>query len=222
MQKIAIVLGFAVLVAGPARANDFQERLVRQLDRLGYTDIEISRTLLGRAQIIARNGDELREIILNPRTGEILRDYARGESGSPVIASPIVLSQPDPVAVAAAQANALFNGPLAADAQTGLPDPLATAGPTGFASGLEPEAVAEGTPVAVGANTGQPAGISDPVTDAITETTPAETEKPDLAGNSFGPPASNDPPADEPPAPEAPVQSSDDVSTSSGEDGAAP
>ena len=34
------------------------------------------RTLLGRVRILARRGDQVREIVLDPRNGTILRDYS--------------------------------------------------------------------------------------------------------------------------------------------------
>lgn len=41
---------------------------------MGYSDILVSRTLLGRVKIEADGDEGRREIIVNPRTGEILRD----------------------------------------------------------------------------------------------------------------------------------------------------
>ena len=41
----------------------------------GYSDITTSQTWLGRTRIIAIGEDSRREIIVNPRTGEILRDF---------------------------------------------------------------------------------------------------------------------------------------------------
>lgn len=61
-------LGSAALAAGPV------DRILDDLSRLGYGQVTVERTLLGRTRIVASNKDTEREIILDPRTGEILRD----------------------------------------------------------------------------------------------------------------------------------------------------
>ncbi|MEP2534233.1 hypothetical protein [Shimia sp.] len=65
----------ALMLVTPAVAETRVEAITRQLASQGYTDIEVSRTFLGRVQIEANRGGLEREIILNPRSGEILRDY---------------------------------------------------------------------------------------------------------------------------------------------------
>ena len=60
--------------AGLAEAASYAEDLVTQLASLGFSDIKVQTTLLGRIKIEAARGDGRREIVLNPRTGEILRD----------------------------------------------------------------------------------------------------------------------------------------------------
>jgi hypothetical protein len=67
------VTAFTLLSTTAARA-DYVEDIVKWLDRQGYTDIEVARTLLGRARIRAEKDGGQRELICNPRTGEILRD----------------------------------------------------------------------------------------------------------------------------------------------------
>lgn len=54
---------------------------VQQLLWDGYEEIEVTQTLLGRIRIKAEKGDIEREIIFNPQTGEILRDYSQGGDG---------------------------------------------------------------------------------------------------------------------------------------------
>lgn len=61
-------LGSPALAAGPV------DRILEDLSRLGYGQVTVERTLLGRTRIIASNKDAEREIIMDPRTGEILRD----------------------------------------------------------------------------------------------------------------------------------------------------
>ena len=66
---------FAALSATAAFADeDYVKDIVAFLKTHGYTDIAVSRTLLGRVRIIAVNSKGKRELICNPRTGEILRD----------------------------------------------------------------------------------------------------------------------------------------------------
>ena len=64
----------AVLVAGPALAASYADDVVTQLTALGFTNIVVETTWLGRVRILAKRNNGLREIVLNPRTGEILRD----------------------------------------------------------------------------------------------------------------------------------------------------
>lgn len=75
----AAALGVAAMLAGPALAADgAAEAVMRQLRALGYADVDAARTLLGRTRITAERGAERREIVLDPRSGEILRDLSTG------------------------------------------------------------------------------------------------------------------------------------------------
>ncbi len=74
----------------PAHAKDFADQIVRQLRRQGYGSITQNRTWLGRIQIVASKPDEYREIIIDPRTGEILRDYWRILSGTADTTTPLL------------------------------------------------------------------------------------------------------------------------------------
>lgn len=64
----------AVMAAGTAQAESYADGIVRQLKRQGFDRITVERTLLGRVRIVATGREGRREIIVNPRTGEILRD----------------------------------------------------------------------------------------------------------------------------------------------------
>ena len=78
-------LGLAALVsaATPAFADSYSDNVVSQLKRRGFKRINVGRTLLGRTRIVATGNGGRREIILNPRTGEILRDlWTANGSGS--------------------------------------------------------------------------------------------------------------------------------------------
>lgn len=81
----AAVLG----LAGPAHA-DFVDQVREQLAAQGYKQITVTRTMLGRSQLVASGKTGRREVILNPRTGEILRDVwvaSDGSSGPSIIGS---------------------------------------------------------------------------------------------------------------------------------------
>jgi hypothetical protein len=88
----ALGLVLCLTLALPARAEPIDEVIVAQLRAQGYSQIVVTRTLLGRIRIDAALGGLRREIVLNPRTGEILRDYQGGTqmaaagSGDPVVA----------------------------------------------------------------------------------------------------------------------------------------
>ena len=57
-----------------ALAATYTDAVVSQLTKQGFYNIAVQTTLLGRVRILADRGDGQREIILNPRTGEVLRD----------------------------------------------------------------------------------------------------------------------------------------------------
>jgi hypothetical protein len=70
------VIGLALLPATAARADDDDdlEDLIEVLEDQGYDKIELEQTMLGRTRILARKDGGTREIIINARTGEVLRD----------------------------------------------------------------------------------------------------------------------------------------------------
>ena len=79
----------ALGLAGPAQA-DFVDQVRQQLVDQGYRRISVTTTLLGRSQLIASGKKGQREIIMNPRTGEILRDVwvsRNGASGPAIVGS---------------------------------------------------------------------------------------------------------------------------------------
>lgn len=57
-------------------AGSVEQQVIRSLQAQGYQVLEQSYTFLGRLRIVAQNGSLQREIVVNPGTGEILRDYA--------------------------------------------------------------------------------------------------------------------------------------------------
>jgi len=74
----------ALLLTLPAAgwALSVQEQIVEQLTEQGFYQIEVSRTLLGRVRIVAVSLEYRREIVFNPTTGEILRDYVAALDGA--------------------------------------------------------------------------------------------------------------------------------------------
>jgi len=75
------MLAAGAVLGGPAFAQDYVASIVRQLRKQGFQTVVQERTLLGRIRIVATRGDGRREIIVNPGTGEILRDLWTPESG---------------------------------------------------------------------------------------------------------------------------------------------
>ena len=73
-KRLAICL---VLVGAPhvAAAQSVQEQIVGQLRAQGFTEISLNRTWLGRVRVVALRDGLRRELVFNPQTGEILRDY---------------------------------------------------------------------------------------------------------------------------------------------------
>lgn len=68
----ALIVG--AMSAAPAMADVYSERIVQQLEAQGFRSISTERTWLGRTRITAEGRAGQREIIVNPNTGEILRD----------------------------------------------------------------------------------------------------------------------------------------------------
>ncbi len=73
-SALLLVLALAVGCAGQVRAEEPVDRILRDLKQLGYDSIQVERTLLRRTRIVAQSDEAQREIIVNPNTGEILRD----------------------------------------------------------------------------------------------------------------------------------------------------
>ena len=95
-RREMVVMGLAgILLAGaaaPAEALTLEERLLAQLADQGFRIVEVAPTLLGRTRIVAVSARGRREIVFNPRTGEILRDlwmpFVAGSDGSPGLVDP--------------------------------------------------------------------------------------------------------------------------------------
>ena len=76
LKRLLIPLVIAAgLLAPAARASSTEETIISELRDQGFTRIEIRRTLLGRTRILAESPAYEREIVLNPASGVILRDF---------------------------------------------------------------------------------------------------------------------------------------------------
>ena len=64
-----------------AAAQSVEDQVFAQLQEQGFTVIEVRRTFLGRIRFIAESAYLYRELVINPQTGEILRDYVRDIDG---------------------------------------------------------------------------------------------------------------------------------------------
>lgn len=88
-RRFFLLTAAAFVLATPAHA-DFVTAVQQKLQSQGFTEISTSYTLLGRSRIVAHSQKGTREIILNPKTGEVLRDLwvsATDASGSSIFDS---------------------------------------------------------------------------------------------------------------------------------------
>lgn len=76
MRKLMIIVALWAGFAGAVWARSFEDQLFANLQAQGYVIVEQGYTFLGRLRVLAQLGDMRREIVINPGTGEILRDYA--------------------------------------------------------------------------------------------------------------------------------------------------
>jgi hypothetical protein len=80
-----MTFGAALALAPMARAESYADQIVQQLAGQGFVNIQVEFTLLGRVRIKGQTAQGLREIILNPNTGEILRDMWLDANGNPIL-----------------------------------------------------------------------------------------------------------------------------------------
>ena len=92
-RRVMACLAAGLLTLGPmvapVMAQDIGDVLVAQLRDQGFAVQSLETTWLGRLRILATRGGGQREIIVNPRTGEILRDIFTGHSGGATILDPV-------------------------------------------------------------------------------------------------------------------------------------
>ena len=75
MSRFATAFLLVALWAPPSLATGLEDRIIASLETQGYTILERGYTFLGRWRVVVENADYHRELVFNPGTGEILRDY---------------------------------------------------------------------------------------------------------------------------------------------------
>lgn len=143
-SPVPLILAAAVLVLAPAPAamaqtgrsgesrSAAEAEVVALLQGLGYTILTEERTWLGRARIVAEKDGMRREVVFNPGTGEILRDYAFAppidtkrdvaDASTPALVA-------DPPVTGTATAGVIAVGTPAADVDVSLSEPLGAIAP---------------------------------------------------------------------------------------------
>lgn len=81
-HSLIVVAALMTLLSTTAARADFVDGIVDWLHRQGYEEVDVTRTLLGRTRIVATTSEGTREVIVNPRTGEILRDVLIDANGN--------------------------------------------------------------------------------------------------------------------------------------------
>lgn len=76
LRKIMLGACLVGLSAGISWAETLDKAVCDELEKQGYTSVKVSTTWLGRIIIRARLNGGHREIVINPATNEILRDYS--------------------------------------------------------------------------------------------------------------------------------------------------
>lgn len=70
-----LAVALSLPLAAPVWAQTAQDQVIKELTQLGYRHFTVSRTWLGRVRVVAKGKPGTREIVLNPSTGVVLRDY---------------------------------------------------------------------------------------------------------------------------------------------------
>ncbi|WP_444462697.1 hypothetical protein [Rhodobacter capsulatus] len=109
-SALPLALGGALWAAPVARAET-PEEIVAQMQAEGFRSIEVSTTWLRRIRIVGEGQSGAREVVIDPRNGEVLRDFtapatAGGRPGAapppPRPAAPQALTGRIPAAICAA------------------------------------------------------------------------------------------------------------------------
>jgi hypothetical protein len=113
MRKLLLLVTTLVGLALPALARTVEQQILEKLAAQGYVILEQGYTFLGRLRIVAENDTFYREIVVNPGTGEILRDYAvtLNQKSSPPIVEPLSLPSSAPLETEAPRNFSASEGP---------------------------------------------------------------------------------------------------------------
>lgn len=76
LTSLAAGLCLSLALATPVMADPLQDQVTATLEAQGYEVVSVGHTWLGRIRILAQSDEVRREIVLNPTTGEVLRDYS--------------------------------------------------------------------------------------------------------------------------------------------------
>lgn len=76
MRKLLLAVTIFAGFTQASYAGTVEQQVISRLQAQGYQVLEQSYTFLGRLRIVAQNGSLQREIVVNPGTGEVLRDFA--------------------------------------------------------------------------------------------------------------------------------------------------
>lgn len=84
MTRRGFLLSGASLLAtcGPSLASTAEDEVAARLRRDGYRILMRKRTWLGRIRFKARKGQTVREVVVDPTSGEVLRDYSDKLAGA--------------------------------------------------------------------------------------------------------------------------------------------
>ncbi len=124
MKKLLLAVILLAGLTDAALARTVEQQLLSSLQKQGYVVLEQGYTILGRLRVVAENGKIRREIVVNPGTGEILRDYAvmlpAGPSPSkPVASAPTaVASSPTPVDTTATSSDPVIDTTTSSGSET--------------------------------------------------------------------------------------------------------
>ena len=76
MKRLILALICAGTMGLPALGQTMDARITTSLEAQGYRIVTMYHTWLGRIYVIAESDAVRREMVFNPVTGEVLRDYA--------------------------------------------------------------------------------------------------------------------------------------------------
>ncbi|MDE3028497.1 MAG: hypothetical protein KGH84_08865 [Paracoccaceae bacterium] len=81
LNALLPAIGLAAFLALPVHASTLLQRIEGQLRAQGFTHITATTTFFGSVRIDATSRTQRREIVFNPGSGEIVRDYWSDLSG---------------------------------------------------------------------------------------------------------------------------------------------